>query len=170
MIKGGFNASQDPQLMITVTVSPPNLTPLDAVFVFELHLITLVIKPKDGSLTDILGWLAFLTPGASQDDVKSVETWVKNISPNGLSTIREMRLAVNKGKLRMFFLELELDVDFGQSPDATRKVAFFVSLCSFLYSISRGASKIPLPHLSSIVGFLDRSLAAEHTLGGALFS
>jgi hypothetical protein len=135
--QNGFNSFEDPQLMVTVTASPPDLTPLDAVFIFEFNLITLVIEPKDGTLEEVLGWLAYLTPGVSQDEVKAVKTWVDKISSH-LPTIREMRLAINNGGLVMFYLDLEIDVDFGKSLDGSGKAAFFVRLNtppSFYFSL-----------------------------------
>jgi hypothetical protein len=123
----GFEARHTPQLIVTLTVNPQGLTPMDAVFVFEFNVITLVIKPKDGSLEEMLGWLAFLTPGANADDVKSVKDWVATVSPKGTVTIREMRLAIGDSAIQSFYLDLEVDVDFGKSPDGSGKVAFFVS-------------------------------------------
>lgn len=128
--KGGFDARENPQLIVTVTLTPQNLTPMDAAFIFEFNLITLVITPQDGTLAQMLGWLAFLTPGASQTDVQDIQNWIAKVAPKGTPIIREMRLAISQGALQMFFLDVEVDVDFGQAPsgtDGSGKVAFFVS-------------------------------------------
>ena len=123
----GYEARQDPELMVTLTMTPQDLAAMDAVLIFDNKLITLVIEPKDGSLEQLLGWLAFLTPGANADDVKNVKNWIDIVSDE-LPKIREMRIAIGNNQIQSFFLDLELDVNFGKSTDSTGKVAFFVSV------------------------------------------
>jgi hypothetical protein len=124
----GYEARQNPGLMVTLTMTPPDdLAAMDAVLIFEYKVITLVVEPSNGSLEQMLGWLAFLTPGTNADDVKKVKDWIALVSDN-LPRIREMRIAIGNNQIQSFFLDLELDVDFGKSADSTGKVAFFVSL------------------------------------------
>jgi hypothetical protein len=130
----GFEARQNPELMVTLTMTPPDgLAAMDAVLIFEYKVITLVIEPSNGSLEQMLGWLAFLTPGTNADDVKKVKDWIAVVSDK-LPTIREMRIAIGNNQIQSFFLDLELDVDFGKSADSTGKVAFFVSLTFLVLS------------------------------------
>ena len=125
----GFDTTQQPQLITTVAVTPPDsATALDASFIFAPNVITLVIRPQDGTLAEMLGWLALLMGLDDVDNaaVLDVENWVAKVSSNTV-TIRELRLAICNSKLQTFSLDLEVDVDFGQSPESTGKVAFFVS-------------------------------------------
>jgi hypothetical protein len=135
----GYFCRENPGLMFSFTAQrkiesasgpgPPGTSSLNTVVLFDNDTLTFIIKPDNGSLGDLLGWLALLTPGADQDDVKSIQKWIANVSSK-IPSVRELRLSVNKDGLQKFYLDLELDIDFAASSDG--KVAFFVSAYSIV--------------------------------------
>ena len=131
---GGYTWFDDPELIIMVTFQRdvtdshglPAKSNLEAVFSFTHNALEITIEPDDGTLGDLLGWLATLIPGETGNKAADVENWVKKVSTSAIS-VRKLNFTVNDDGMQHFGLDLELDVEFGKSDqDPSATVAFLV--------------------------------------------
>jgi hypothetical protein len=69
----------DPHIIFAVPVTRAGGSPIETIFTFEMDVMTIIMRPSDGTLLEFFGWMADLA-GADSKEVREIDDWVRSVS------------------------------------------------------------------------------------------